>query len=69
MNEELKINKTKTTTDIAVYKTKHTYVVRLNKESKHNYFDSLDTKKALNRFGMFVSLIFQINTVKNNTLT
>ena len=58
-----KANKTKTTADIAAYKKQRNYLVCLNKESKHNYFDSLDTKKVLNRFGMLISLIFSnINT-------
>ena len=55
-----KANKTKVTADIAVYKKQRNYIVRLNKESKLNYFDSLDTKKG---FLVFVSLIFSnINT-------
>ena len=42
---ENEANKNKTTADIATYKKQRNYIVNLNKESKHNYFDSLDTKK------------------------
>ena len=38
------------TAGIAVYKKQRNYIVRLNKESKHNYFDSLDTKKGFKLF-------------------
>ena len=40
-----KANKFKITADIAAYKRQRNYVVHLNKQSKHNYFDSLYTKK------------------------
>ena len=46
-----KANKTKTTPGIAAYKKQCNYIVRLNKESKHNYFDNLDTKKGSKPFG------------------
>ena len=35
---------------IAAYKKQCNYIVRLNKESKHNYFDSLDTNKGFKPF-------------------
>ena len=44
---EKNANKSKTTAGIAAYKKQRNYIVRLNKESKYNYFDSLDTKKGL----------------------
>ena len=53
---EKKANKSKTTAGIAACKKQRNYIVRLNKESKHNYFDRLD--KVLNGFEMFISLIF-----------
>ena len=53
---EKKANKSKTTAGIAACKKQRNYIVRLNKESKHNYFDRLD--KVLNGFEMFTSLIF-----------
>ena len=36
-----KANKTKDTKDILKYKKQHSYVVRLNNQSKQEYFDSL----------------------------
>ena len=51
---EKKANKSKTAAGIAAYKKQRNYILRLNKESKHNYFDSLDTKKGL--------IFFNINT-------
>ena len=53
---EKKANKSKTTAGIAACKKQRNHIVRLNKESKHNYFDRLD--KVLNGFEMFISLIF-----------
>ena len=45
-----KANKFKIIADIAAYKRQRNYVVHLNKQSKHNYFDSLYTKKGPRQF-------------------
>ena len=45
-----KANKIRTTADIAAYEKQRNYIVRLNKETKHNYFDSLDSKKDFKPF-------------------
>ena len=47
---EKKANKSKTTAGITALKKQRNHIVRLNKESKHNYVDSLDTKKGFKRF-------------------
>ena len=47
---EKKANKSKTTAGITALKKQRNHIVRLNKESKHNYVDSLDTKEGFKRF-------------------
>ena len=55
-----KANKSKTTADIAAYKKQRNYIVCLNKETKIIILIVLIVKKILNRFGLFISLIFLI---------
>ena len=45
-----KANETKMKVKIAAYKKQHNYIAHLNKEFKHNYFDSPDTKKGFKPF-------------------
>ena len=45
-----KANKTKAPDDFASYKKQRNLVVRLNKEAKHTFFDSLDTSKDSKSF-------------------
>ena len=55
-----KANKSRTTADIAAYKKQRNYIVCLNKETKIIILIVLIVKKILNRFGLFISLIFLI---------
>ena len=54
--------KSKTTADVAVYKKQRNYIIRLNKETMHNHFDSLDldTKKGLKPFRIVYKPFFLI---------
>ena len=56
-----KANRTKQLEDITKYKKQRNLVVKLNRESKAQYFDNIQTSKNLKPFGISVSPIFQIN--------
>ena len=58
-----KANKTNTTHGSRAYKKQHNYVVLLNKESKHNYFDTLDTKKGAKPFCNVCNCYFLITSI------
>ena len=64
-NLKNKAYKSKTIADIAVYKKQRNYIIRLNKETMHNHFNSLDldTKKGLKPFRIVYKPYFSnINT-------
>ena len=51
------------TPGITADKKQRNYIVRLNKESKHIYFDSLDTKNGFKPFqNVYKPYLFSINT-------
>ena len=63
-----KANKTKAPDDFASYKKQRNLVVRLNKEAKHTFFDSLDTSKDYpNLFGIIVNHTLAIRVVRMST--
>ena len=53
--------KSKAKKDVIKYKKQHSLVVKLKKRSKKGFFDNLETKITLNRFGQLLSHISPIN--------
>ena len=50
--------------DVIEYKKKHNLVVKLKMRGKIGFFDNLETKITLNRFGQLLSHISPINMQK-----
>ena len=61
---KIKATKSKALKDVIEYKKQHNLVVKLKKRSKTGFFDNLETKITLNRFGQLLSHISPINMQK-----
>ena len=53
--------KSKSKNDVIEYKKQHNLVLKLKKRCKKGFFDNLETKITLNRFGQLLSHISPIN--------
>ena len=63
---KIKAMKSKALKDVIEYKKQHNLVVKLKMRSKTGFFDNLETKITLNRFGQLLSHISPINMHKDD---